>query len=409
MSTPSGPELAARFDHYDPALVEDPYEVFRLLREEAPVARSEAYGGVWVVSRYADVYAVAQDPATFSSAAAGVALPGMYDPARPLIPIELDPPEQRPYRQLVNRAFAPATIDALRGFITATADELIDRFVERGAADLAAEFAFQLPTVVIAEIMGVPAGDQARFRDWTVALLDVNDPAGAVAAVKAFRAYCLELADRRRAEPTGDLTSHLVHATVDGRPLSRDEVLGYLLELIAAGHETTTSAIGNYLLFLGRQPDIRARLAADPSRLPAAVEELLRYESPVQVLRRTVTRDVELGGQRLAAGDAVIVLWGSANRDESEFDAAGTFVEGRAPNRHLAFGCGPHRCLGSHLARVEIVIALERVLARLPDYEVVADGVERYMGIVRSTRRLPVRFTPGTRPGTTPAPGGARR
>ena len=200
-------------------------------------------------------------------------------------------------------------------------------------------------------------------------------------------------------QPGEDLTSLLVHAEVDGRPLTEAELLGFLLELTAAGHETTTSAIGNALLFLGRHPDVRSRLTRDLDGLGSAVEELLRHESPVQVLRRTVTRDVELGGHQLAAGDTIIVLWGSANRDSSEFEDADSFVEARSPNRHLAFGCGPHRCLGSHLARAEIVAALQRVLARLRDYDVREEGVERYMGIVRSTRRLPVAFTPGVRTG----------
>lgn len=394
--------VGARFDHYDPALVDDPYPVFEALREQAPVARSEAYGGMWVVSRYADIYAVAQDTDTFSSGAQGVALPGMYNAAQPLLPIEVDPPNHLKYRQLVNRAFAPAGIDALRPFITTVADSLVDAFIERGECDLAVDFAFQLPTIVIAEMMGVPGHEQRQFRDWTVALLDVTDPKGAVAAAKAFQAYCLELVARRRAEPGRDVTTQLVRARVEGRPLADAELLGFLVELIAAGHETTTSAIGNALLFLGRHRDVRGRLAADPGSIDPAVEELLRYESPVQVLRRTVTRDVELGGQHLTAGDSLVVLWGSANRDAAEFDEADSFVPDRSPNRHLAFGCGPHRCLGSHLARAEIAIALERVLARLPDYEVHDEGVERYMGIVRSTRRLPVTFTPGPTVGSTP-------
>lgn len=383
------------FDHYDPSLADNPYPVFAQLRAEAPVSRSDAHGGMWVISTYADVYAVAHDTETFSSSAGGVALPGMYDPRRPLVPIEVDPPRHLPYRQLASRAFSPAGIQSLEPFISETADRLIDGFIAKGEADLAGEFSFLLPTMVIAEIMGIPAEDQDQFRGWTLAILDVSEPQAAVKAVKAFQAYCLTLIARRREAPGDDLTSHLVHSAVDGRPLTDDELLGYLLELIVAGHETTTSAIGNDLLFLGRNPGVRDRLRSDPALLPTVVEELLRFESPVQVLRRTVTRDVERGGQHLRRGDTVILLWGSANRDAEEFPAGDEFDPSRANNRHLAFGCGPHRCLGSHLARTEITIALDRVLARLPDYEVDESGVERYMGIVRSTRRLPVRFEPG--------------
>jgi cytochrome P450 len=283
--------------------------------------------------------------------------------------------------------------------ISAASDALIDKFIENGHCDLASDFASLLPSITIAELLGVPEHEQSQFRTWTTFLLDVRDRARTVAVAKEFRAYCFELVQRRRANPGDDLTTHLVQSKIDGRPLSDSELLGFLLAIITGGIETTASAIGNSLLFLGHNPEVRGRLAMDPSALRDAVEELLRYDSPVQVTRRTVMRDVEVAGKQMKLGDDVIVLWGAANRDSDEFENGDSFVEGRTSNRHLAFGSGAHRCLGSHLARIEISIAIQRVLDRLGDYQIEDQDVERTMGISRGTGKLPVRFTPGSRLG----------
>lgn len=389
--------LIERFDHYDPALVENPYEVFAALREGGAPRWSDAYGGVWVVSSYRDVYEVAHDPETFSSAS-GVSIPSPhFSPKQPLVPIEIDPPRHRDLRQLASRAFSPEAARGLEDDVRRVANELIDDFIGRGRADLASEFAFQLPTIVISWIMGVDVEDRQRFRDWTVGLLDFGKPDAALEAAREFSAYCRALIGRRRGDPRDDITSTLVQSTVDGRPLTDRELLGYLIELIAAGHETTTSAIGSYLLHLGSDDALRDRLVADPTLIPGAVEEFLRFESPVQVLQRRVTRDVVLGGTAIRQGDTVVLLWGSANRDSAEFTDADEFDLDRFPNRHIAFGSGMHRCLGSHLARLELRVSLEEVLRRMPDYHVVPGGSVRAMGITRGVRRLEVTFAPGPR------------
>lgn len=394
--------LAARFDHYDERLASDPYPVFERLRAHAAPVRSEAYGGIWVVSRYEHVHTVVHDPTTFSSAVAGVALPGdQFDPRQPLVPIEIDPPAHRPLRNLVNPAFAPGAVRGFESDVRRLANDLIDGFIERGAADLVAELALPLPAIVISWFMGVPAEDRQRFRQWTTDLLRVEEPAVARAAARDFSSYCRSLAELRRAEPADDVTGMLVRARVEGEPLSDRELLGFLIELITAGHETTTSAIALYLAKLGLEPAQRLSLVREPARIPSAVEELLRYESPVQVLRRTVTRRTELAGVHMEAGDTVVLLWGAANRDEKVFDVPDEFNLDRPHNRHLAFGAGIHRCLGSHLARLELRIVLEEVLRRLPDYEV-EGPVEYSGGITRSVRRLVATFSPGVVEGAGP-------
>lgn len=395
-------ELAARFDHYDVQLAADPYGVFERLRAHPGPVRSDAYGGIWVVSRYEHVHAVVHDPETFSSAAAGVALPGdQFDPRQPLVPIEIDPPAHRPLRNLVNPAFGPGAVRGLEADVRRLANDLIDGFIERGAADLVAELALPLPTIVISWFMGVPAEDRPRFRQWTTDLLRVDEPAVARAAARDFSSYCRSLTELRRAEPADDVTGLLVRARIGGEPLSDRQLLGFLIELITAGHETTTSAIGLYLAKLGMDPAQRLNLVRQPSRIASAVEELLRYESPVQVLRRTVTRRTQLAGVHMEPGDTVVVLWGAANRDDAAFEAPEEFDPDRAPNRHLAFGAGIHRCLGSHLARLELRVVLEEVLRRLPDYEV-KGPVEYSGGITRSVRSLETTFPPGAVEGAGP-------
>ena len=268
-------------------------------------------------------------------------------------------------------------------------------------ADLVTELAYRLPVLTIWQrpLLGEPLldglGDDwvATFQSWVHNFKHASGRSAEAGAT--ILAYVERVLDARRADPADDIPSTLLAAEVSGRPLTREEQLGYLFILFTAGVETTAAALGSIFLFLARRPDIRDRLRAEPELLDSAIEEMLRYLGPVQAERRTATRDAEVGGCPVRAGESVLLLWNAASRDEAEFPNGEEFVIDRFPNRHLQFGLGPHRCLGSHLARVTMRAAIEEVLERIPDYRV-RDGAElRFsIGTNRSLRSLPVEFTP---------------
>lgn len=391
--------LTRRFDPIDQARLQDPYPLYRELRERCPVAHSDAHmGGFWVLSRYEDVRRVALDAETFASGP-GIAIPPLGNPL-PMIPLEVDPPDHEPLRRLVSPAFAPARMRPVEASARSCARQLVDAFAARGECDLVTELAYRLPVLTIWQrpLLGEPLteglGDWvATFQSW---VHDFKHSQGRSAEAGAtILAYVERVLDARRAEPADDIPSTLLNAEVAGRPLTREEQLGYLFILFTAGVETTAAALGSIFLFLAREPEVRARLAAEPELLDPAIEELLRFLGPVQAERRTATRDVEVGGCPIRAGESVLLLWNSAGRDEAEFADGETFVPDRFPNRHLSFGLGPHRCVGSHLARLTLRAAIQEVLERLPDYRV-RDGAElRFsVGTNRSLVSLPVVFTP---------------
>lgn len=392
-------ELPREFDHYDPALAADPYPVLREMRERCPVGRSERHGGFWAITRYHDVYDVAHDPTTFSSALGHITIPTPDTPmAETLraIPIEVDPPAHHTYRSLVNPFFSPARIKDMEPWVRAISHQLIDGFADRGQADLAEEYSFPLPMFVICRILGIPSERWSEFRQWISKLLLIGEsPAEAMEGAAVLAGFVGGVLEERRQKPGDDLVSFLTTAEVDGERMTDMDLLGFCILLFGAGAETTTNAIGNSLAYLAEHHELRDRLAADPTLIPAAVEEFLRYDTPVFGLARTVACDTELAGQTMREGERVLLLWGSANHDDTEFERSEEVEIDRPVNRHLAFGAGVHRCLGSHLARTEIRIALEDVLARMPDFDLVPGrGVERCVGVTRGVRSLPVQFSP---------------
>jgi len=278
-------------------------------------------------------------------------------------------------------AYTPRRIARLEPHIQALVDDLLDQVPGTGAWDFVSRFAGPLPAIVIADMLGVPREDRDRFRTWSTALIQSNPARGefgpGLEAAAALYDYFRSFLEERRNHPKDDLMTALVHAEVDGDHLNDDELLGFCLLLLVAGHETTTNLLSNSAVVLARHPESRRQLADHSELVPAAVEELLRYDSPVQGLARTLTRPIDLHGQRMNAGDTVLLLFGSANRDDWAFPEADCFNIHRAPERQVAFGRGIHFCLGAALARLEARIALEALLVYRRDWDVDLDSAVR--------------------------------
>ncbi|MCY3923997.1 MAG: cytochrome P450 [bacterium] len=384
-----------RFDHHSADFATDLWGIYDGLRE-ARVAYSETYGGFYVLSRYEDVYAAARDDETFSSDRE-VVLPATG--VGRLIPLNADPPDLQRYRSALFPYFTQRAAEAMAPEIRRFTTTTIDAFIEAGRCDLITDLAAPVPAMTTLELMGLPPEDWAILAEPLHDLIayPTDDPRHESArdGVWAIRErFAAEVAGRA-AEPRDDMMTHLLGLERAGT-LSRDEVVDLLMMVTIGGFDTTMAAIGSALLYLERHPDERRRLAADASLLPAAVDEFLRFEAPVQGFARTVTRDIEIGGCPIPAGETVFLLWGSANRDPEAFESPADMVLGRQPNRHLTFGVGGHRCLGSHLARVEMRVVLAEALNRLGDYTVLHAEVRwpRSVGILYGRARIPATFAP---------------
>jgi hypothetical protein len=401
----SGPPLA--FDPYAYEVHEDPYPLYARLRAEAPAYRNEVLG-FWALSRHADVLAAFKDWETFSSRhGVSLDLDAFHAQAETTMSfLAMDPPRHDRLRALVSRGFTPRRVLALEPRIRALSIAYLDAFAERGACDFIRDFAGKLPMDVVSELLGVPEADRAQLRTWADLVVHREEgvrslpPAAAESALRMLHYFTEMLADRKRRgspqrDPDGrdDLTGALLEAEIDGDRLSDREIIGFLFLMIVAGNETTTKLLGNALYWLWRHPDQRARLRADPSLVPRWVEETLRYDNSTQALARILTRDVELHGEKLRAGERAVLLIGSANRDERAFPEPDRFDLLRDTRASLAFGQGTHFCLGASLARLEGVVALEELWRRIPDYEIEPDGIVRVHSVnVRGFAALPLRF-----------------
>ncbi|MHB8959011.1 MAG: cytochrome P450 [Candidatus Limnocylindrales bacterium] len=382
------------FDHHDPRFVQDPEGVFASVREEQPLLHSDRYGGFWLLTRYDDVTAAAMDHEAFTSAVPGTTLIPPTQPRHdPLLPIELDPPEHTRYRALVNPVFTKPRIDAMRPDLEALATRLLEPFARKGGGDVMAEFAYPMSLGSLARLMDLPEEDEPRWFDWVErmysnALRDKADEAG---AVRDAEAYIGELIEARKRQPRDDFLGMLLAAEVDGRRLSDLEVRQFGILMLLAGYETTSGAIGVSLLHLAQNPELRARLFGDAERLKhSAVNELLRFVSPVQVFGRNAARDVEMHGETIPEGDVVLLGYGAANRDPRAFDYPERCILDRHPNRHVAFGHGRHLCLGANLARLELTIMIERFAELFPDFRVDPERPPRWKprGDVRALASL---------------------
>jgi cytochrome P450 len=382
-------------DFFTDEMRRDPYPAYDRLRAHSPLFRAPPPFDAWLVLDYDGVKRVLGDPETFSSAV----------PAPRNWFLFSDPPGHTKQRALISRAFIPRVVTNLAPQIREFSRELLDAVIERGEMDLANEYAGPLAMKVIATLIGIPASEWVRFRKWSDGVLEISrtrsgsgESARAFAAFQAvtgeMRDYLEVVVSERARAPKDDLLTRLVEAEVDGERLSSDELLGFFQLLIVGGQETTANLIANAILCLIENPDQLSRLREQADLLPSAIEEVLRYRSPVAWLMRTPKRDVELHGQVIPRGALVLPMIGSANRDPRQFPDAGRFDITRDPNPHIAFGQGAHFCLGAPLARLEARIALADLLDRLDDIAPASEAPwePRKALNVHGPERLPIRF-----------------
>ncbi len=386
------------FDHTTDQWAARAPEIWRELRASCPVAHSDRFGGTWLPTRHRDVAAIAHDTEHFTSNSVIVAdwRPEVPAPMGFAPPITSDPPFHEFARRLLLPAFAPKAIAVLEEPTRRFCAELLDDLLATGPeVDAAVGYAQHIPVRVIAHLLGVPPEDGDRFRRFIHRILERPGQAGPVDPSDLLTTYLDGVvADHRRA-PRDDLVSYLIDLEVDGVRLSDEHVIGTIALLLIAGIDTTWSAIGASLWHLAQHPGDRERLVAEPELMTFAVEEFLRLYAPV-TMARIVTRDTEIGGCPVTAGDWVLLPFPAANRDPEEFDDPERFVVDRERNRHAAFGLGIHRCLGSNLARLELRVAVEEWLRRVPDFELSApESVRWSTGQVRGPRELPVRILGG--------------
>ena len=379
-----------------------PYDAFRKLRERAPVAWHPYLDGpgFLALTCYDEVFAVSRDSTTWSSEAAAVYfdVPGPQDivDQRGAMMLTMDPPHHTALRALVSKGFTPRQVRKLNERITEMARDVVDSVIERGECDFVTDIAGALPSHVIAELLGIPVEDGVRLYALTEVMNTghLGDARTLEAAAEMF-AYSTELAARKRADPCDDIATSLLHAEVDGQRLTEMEFNLFFVLLINAGGDTTRNLVGGGMCALMDHLDERAKLEADPSLLPTAIEELLRYVSPVISFLRTATKDTELRGVPVHKGDRVAMFYPSANRDEAHFANPDRLDLSRQPNLHLAFGGGgTHFCLGANLARVEATALVHEVLSRMKNLEL-AGPVERMPStLINGIHSMPVRFTP---------------
>jgi len=389
------------FSPYSYEIHEDPYPTYRALRAHAPVYRNDELG-FWALSRYDDVLGAFKEPLVFSNAQ-GVSLERSSggDPSALASFLAMDPPRHDQLRALVSRGFTPRRVADLEPRIRELAVRHIDRFIAAGRCDFIQDFAGKLPMDVISELLGVPEADRDTLRHWADTVLHREEgkpeiPAASIEATKRLVGYFAGLVAERKKQRGADLPSALLDAEIDGERLRDSDVMAFLFLMVIAGNETTTKLLGNALYWLWRNPGERDKVRRDAGLIPNWVEETLRYDSSTQMLARTVARDVEMHNHRLRTGDKLLLLVGSANRDERVFESSEAFDITRDTSQHIAFGKGTHFCLGASLARLEGRVALEEIQRRLPDFEIDASKLVRvHSANVRGFASMPIEFTPG--------------
>ena len=400
-------DVAVLLDLDDPSLVADPYPVFAARRTEQPIAWDDGLG-MWLAFGHAEANAVLRHRGLGRIWVDRLPLAGFesFNLIHRNALLEMEPPEHPRLRRLIAAAFARGHVERLRPWVEDLAARLVADLLEQAAdgsaVDLVPTYADELPVAVIAELLGVPQADRPQLRPWSnsiVKMYEYDRPAGVESAAETaaaeFVAYLRELAAQRRTAPGEDLISHLVSVRdTDGDRLTEDELVTTCILLLNAGHEATVNVTGNGMLALLRHPGELARLRADPSLISTAVEELMRYDSPLQLFERTAVRDVEIGPVTVRAGQKVAALLGSANRDPAVFSDADRLVLNRTDNPHIAFGAGIHFCIGAPLARVELQASFAALLAATASIELASEPVRRPEFVLRGLAQLPVTLAP---------------
>lgn len=388
------PDPATSYEHFSVQTSDDHAAVHAQVRGQCPL-RSDAYDGHWVILKHEHVNAAARMPEALSSEKVNLPQPE----GLPLFPpLNYDPPEHGQYRRLFSADFSPGRIESFADRIRAEATDLVNQFIEKGEADLATEFVFPLTARATALFLGIPREQLPYFQQRAMDLVTVifTDPEAYPAVIEDITQFFIRHIEMRRDQPADDLATHLLDAEIFGQPVA-DE-LSALIHIVfngAAGETTASGGTGMFLL-LHQHPELRQRLLTEPDLYARAVDEFIRYIAPIPGFRRDATEDVTIGGQEIEAGATVWLSWLAANYDPDVFDRPDEIILDRAPNKHLSFGAGPHRCPGAPLARLEMEIMLEQILARLPDYVVTDEAAARLRpSATRLRASLPIRFTPG--------------
>jgi len=425
--------FAQRFNHLSPDYGRHFSDIYKHMRARCPVAHTDQLGGFWVVTKYADIMRIARDDETFCSrygiTITPTANPDMPEGLGPLgdkstgplaayqngpngetarlttLPIDIDPPLHGVYRKAIDPLFSPTAVTELAPWVSALTDQLIDDIIERGRADFSRDLGTPLTSIYTMKAAGLPLEDWSDYAWWMqsqIAGSSSVEPRTRDMTQLALRERVAAEVVRQRTHPVeGGAIAHLIEADVDGHKLENWEIEGYVWLLIAGGVDTTQACMGSSFVWLARNPDRRRELAEQPKLMPHAIEEFLRVFTPQQALSRTVMQDVELAGQLLKRGDRVLMCWVSGNMDETEFENPEQVDFDRGNKRHMAFGLGVHRCLGSNVARLEFRVLFEQILKRIPDYRIDEAGLKPspVSGVVFGYEHVPFVFTPGGKVG----------
>lgn len=389
---------ASEFNFHKPEHMQDPYPFYAAVRSKCPVAHSNELGGFYYALSFGAIKEVYENFRVFSSAD-GTALPKQ---PMALYPEDLDPPLQTKYRRLLNPRFTPEFVEQFRERLQTLVDRHIDRFIERGEAELEDELIRPTMAFTVLPMLGVPLADQAAVSEKVdyINRSRTIDPEGTNARGAELATYLFGLTGARRAanERTDDILQLLIEGQIEGKPLDDGQIFSVLMILLFGGLDTTSAVMGEAFLHLARNPRDAERLRSGEVSWASALEEFVRYASPVQALRRTVTRDIEFGGQSLCPGDFIIAMSGAANHDPAAFDRPDEIIIDRKIDQHLGFGAGAHICLGRNFARLSMEIMLSTVLTRIPDFTVADDFCPDYaIGETRGMKKLPVQFSPRMR------------
>ena len=391
--------VTRHFDHLSPVFARELHPTLARARSLCPVAHSDQHGGFWVLTKYEDVLRVAQDWETFSSEL-GITVP--YQPpasSMKILPVAVDPPLQRTFKRLVNAHFTPAKVGPWEEPTRVLVNQLIDAFIERGECDFMTEFARPLPGLAFFNFaLHAPTDELEQVNHWAT-LASLTHLEESRDGLMKLAGWIAKFIERRRADgPRGDVVDAVLDAEIDGRAITLQEAIGTIHLLILGGLETTAGVLGATMMRFCEHPEIPALLRARPDLIPQAVEELLRLDGSFICIGRTARHDTELNGHPVQAGERVLMYWASANRDEAEFAAPDAFDLDRERNRHIAFGAGPHRCVGSNLARMNLRVAIGEVVRRLHDIKLQPGAdIDFHSTFNRAPLSVPITFTPGER------------